>query len=113
MALIFFVSAQSGVSLPADVSDKLLHTLAYMGLAVLVFRAVAGGSPAGMTRRTAIATVLITVAYGISDELHQMFVPGRSADLHDVYADAAGGAIGLALCWVWGKIHTPRWMAGS
>jgi VanZ family protein len=104
MTLIFVVSAQSAVPVPRDVSDKSLHFLAYMMLGVLVFRALSGGWPARMTRRSALGAMLITVAYGASDEVHQMFVPGRSSELADLYADAAGAAVGLVACWAWGMI---------
>ena len=37
---------------------------------------------------------------GASDEAHQFFVPGRTSDWHDLLADAAGAAAGVALIWV-------------
>ena len=39
----------------------------------------------------------LTVIYAVSDEIHQAFVPGRSAQLSDVCIDACGAAIGLSL----------------
>ena len=42
-------------------------------------------------------TVLAVLAYGVSDELHQAFVPRRSPDVMDVLADLAGGALGAGL----------------
>jgi VanZ family protein len=108
MAAIFFVSADSDPPTPGGVSDKSLHALAYFGLAVLAFRAAAGGIRARMTRRTAVATLLITIGYAITDELHQRFVPGRSADLYDLYADAAGACASLIACWAWGIIRNPK-----
>jgi VanZ family protein len=108
MAAIFAVSAQTNPPMPPGVSDKSLHGLAYMGLAGLAFRAVAGGLPARVTRRTAAATLLIAVAYAATDEVHQMFVPGRTADLFDLYADAAGAAAGLIACWAWGIIRASQ-----
>jgi len=106
MAAIFSVSADPDPPAPKSISDKLMHMAAYGGLAVLVFRAVAGGIPARVTRRAAGATMLIAAAYGISDEFHQLFVPGRSADLNDLFADVAGAAIALIGCWAWGIIRT-------
>ena len=38
-----------------------------------------------------------TAAYAATDEFHQLFVPGRSAQLKDVLIDTAGGALGLGL----------------
>ena len=38
-----------------------------------------------------------TAAYAETDEVHQLFVPGRSGQLKDVLIDTAGGALGLGL----------------
>ena len=40
-------------------------------------------------------SVLLSCLYGISDEIHQYFVPYRSADLMDVLADMIGGIMGV------------------
>lgn len=37
------------------------------------------------------------VFYAVSDELHQLFVPGRSGQISDVILDSAGVAVGVAL----------------
>jgi VanZ family protein len=108
MGIIFILSHQSDVSIPAGLSDKSSHSLAYTGLGVLIVRALAGGLPAPVTLRIALLAVVLTTAYGASDEVHQMFVPGRSAELYDLYADAIGGAIGAFVCWLWGII-SPSW----
>jgi VanZ family protein len=106
MAAIYLVSSMPRAPLPEQVSDKTGHVLAYIGMGVLAVRAVAGGLPRRVTMRMAIATVLITTVHGALDELHQSYVPGRSSDIQDVYADSIGGCIGLAVCWVWGIIRT-------
>lgn len=38
-----------------------------------------------------------TAAYAATDEVHQLFVPGRSGQFRDVLIDTAGGALGLGL----------------
>ena len=43
----------------------------------------------------------LTVMYAVSDEIHQAFVTGRSAQLSDVCIDACGAAIGLVLIYLW------------
>jgi len=108
MAAIFWGSAQSDPPMPAGRSDKLLHVLAYLGLGVLVFRAVAGRFSAPVTWRRAAAALAITVGYAATDELHQMAVPGRSADPLDLIADAFGAFLALIGCWAWGIIRSPR-----
>jgi VanZ family protein len=104
MSVIFYLSSLPEAPLPAGISDKPTHSLAYMGLAVVMIRALTGGLPARITRTTAMWGVLLTIAYGVSDELHQTFVPGRSAELLDLCADAIGASIGAACCWAWGII---------
>jgi VanZ family protein len=98
MAAIFWLSSESE-PLPAlteHVWDKLLHTIEYVGLAILLFRAL-DGEGLGW-RQSAILTVFLVSAYGASDECHQLFVPMRSADLQDWMTDTLAGAIGAAAC---------------
>ena len=83
-------------------TDKPLHLSAYLGLAVVVVRAVAGGLPRRIGAGTAAIAIVITVGYGVTDEVHQMFVPGRLAEVYDLLADALGAIAGTAACWAWG-----------
>jgi VanZ family protein len=109
MAIIFTLSSQTDPPAlgPDTLSDKSQHLLGYVGLAGLVCRALAGGFPRRVSRAVAAGTLLISIGYGITDELHQMFVPNRSPELADVYADAAGAVVGLIACWACGIIQTP------
>jgi VanZ family protein len=105
MALIFALSAQStlpGSSLTPDWSQ---HGLAYAGLAVVALRATAGGRWHGVGAASVAAAWAIATAYGVTDEFHQRFVPGRMADLRDVIADAVGAALALGAVWAWGIIR--------
>jgi VanZ family protein len=105
MALIFALSAQPDPPLPSQVSDKQGHSLGYMGLTVVVGRALAGGTASGATLGVASGAWAIATAYAASDEWHQSFVPGRSADPRDWLADAAGALAGAGACWAWGIIR--------
>lgn len=97
MALIFAASSVPDVgTLPQGISDKSAHGLAYGILAAALLRALAGGRLAGVTLRRACAAVALAVAYGASDEFHQRFVSGRTSDLYDIGADAAGAALAVA-----------------
>ena len=58
-------------------------------------RALSGGLHRPIPQRTMPLAFLFCILYGVSDEIHQMFVPHRYADLTDVLSDAAGAAIGL------------------
>jgi len=85
MAVIFYASSLPGgiVGIPAP-WDKLAHAASYGFLGWLWQRAL--GFPGWAW---AIATL-----YGLSDEFHQRFVPGRMFDLADWLADGIGAAIG-------------------
>ena len=104
MAAIFYVSSLHQAPLPPGVGDKPTHLLAYLLLAVLVVRAVAGGLPARVSWTKALLALAMTIGYAVSDELHQYFVPGRSAELGDLYADSIGAGMGTIACWAWGII---------
>lgn len=106
MAAIFYVSSLPDVSIPGGAPDTAAHSLAYLGLSAVVVRAMAGGLPRRVATREAALAIAITVAYGATDEIHQMFVPGRSAEWRDLIADAVGAAIGAFACWAWGIIST-------
>ena len=98
MAVIFgFSSIPDLKAIPGGFSDRSGHSIGYAILGALLLRALAGGQLAGVTWLRAIASVVLATLYGISDEFHQSFVPGRSPDLHDVAADAVGalGAVVL------------------
>ena len=108
MAGIFYLSAQSSPPVPGGIPDEVLHAVEYFGLGVVVCRAVVGGLGAPVTAARVKATMLIVVAYAISDEVHQLFVPFRTADVRDVLADVAGASIALIACWAWHIITNPK-----
>ena len=97
MALIFRFSGESNPlpELTARVWDKFLHTSEYGGLAFLFCRALMGEGVAGFV--AACGAVLLTSVYGASDEYHQIFVPLRSPDFADWFADTIGAAVGATI----------------
>lgn len=98
MAAIFMASSFPTVPrIARDVSDLLLHFVAYAGLAVLVIRAIASGRWTRLTAGSFLTAWLVTAGYGITDEVHQYFVPGRFASVADWIADALGAATALAI----------------
>ncbi len=52
------------------------------------------------TRKAALFAWIFAAAYAVTDEIHQKFVPGRSAELRDVLIDSAGAAVGVVLVYV-------------
>ena len=108
MAGIFYLSHQSSPPVPGGIPDWILHGVEYFGFAVLVLRAVSGGLPAALNRPRVLSTMAIVTAYAISDEVHQMFVPYRTADIRDVRSDVIGASLALLACWAWLIIAGPR-----
>jgi len=100
LALIFFLSSRSTLPLPKEViqHDKIMHLLMYLGLGFLVTRALKDSFPSLPFLRLFWLAVLFCTLYGMSDELHQSFIPGRDASGYDVLADGVGGCVG-ALSW--------------
>ena len=98
---IVYLSSQSypDQRLPSfifSISDKVLHACEYGVLGILLYRAFKHTIPKGGSMGLAIACV---IAFGISDEIHQWFVPERQADIWDVVADTFG-AVFLVFGWV-------------
>lgn len=107
-ALIFSLSSASDLpDLPSGLSDKAAHLLLYGGLGFLLARAMAGGLGRAVPLWVPPLVVLLSVAYGVSDEIHQLFVPSRQFDLLDLAADAIGAALGSGALWLWGIIARP------
>jgi VanZ family protein len=77
-----------------DFSDKLLHMGAYAVLGFLLYRAFSAMDNGATTVRFIAMSIFLTALYGASDEIHQYFVPSRSAELLDFAADAIGGILG-------------------
>jgi VanZ family protein len=83
---------------------KISHLSEYAILAGLWLRAFVRGR--NLNPRTAgLLALAISVAWAILDELHQSFVPSRSASLADVLVDSAGALIALTVIHV-GWRHT-------
>jgi VanZ family protein len=90
---------------PAGLSDKTVHALVYGLLGALVLRAVARAEWAGVTLVAVLTAALISGLYGVTDELHQSFVPGRSIEALDMVADAAGASGAAGVIWAWSIIR--------
>lgn len=99
MGVIFGFSFVSRKNMPglSSYPDLLGHALLYAVLGLFVKRALRKGHPFLSPAACITFSVLFCVLYGITDELHQAFVPSRSAELSDLVHDAIGGLIGSLL----------------
>lgn len=111
-ALIFYESSLP-IRVPGTIPhlDKVVHGLLYFGLGMSYFNVATRGG-ARTTARACWVAFALTVAYGVSDEWHQAYVPGRSADWQDVAADAVGAALALGLGWRL-RARSARWGASG
>ena len=98
---IFMLSAQSKLPIPISVSfrglDKLLHACAFGSLAFTLSYWFSTETWRAKTLKCFVLVCCITACYGISDEIHQIFVPGRDASLYDWFADCTGAVLAAAL----------------
>lgn len=96
-ALLFFLSSRESLPAPRlPHFDKVAHFGAYLVLGALLALA------ADRSRLPLWVAILLGIAYGASDEVHQMFVPGRTSSLGDLAADAAGVLVAV-LCYARGR----------
>ncbi len=104
MGTIFLLSHQPGDSLPLPEVvnlDKVLHCLAY---AVLGLAALFALPPAWRRRhpvKAGMGVVLFCLLYGLTDEAHQSFIPGRFSSGADLLADGLGGLLAVLVTWGW------------
>ncbi|MEQ1847803.1 MAG: VanZ family protein [Nitrospira sp.] len=97
--LIFYLSAQSHpeeqVPFVTHFSDKVLHAVEYAVFGALCYRALCRSGHDVWRHQAIPAAILLASLYGISDEVHQAFVPFRDSNWLDWVADTVGAAIGV------------------
>ncbi len=102
--VIFYLSAQSHPEeqLPSfllkDVSDKVLHAVEYGILGLLCYRAFRWAAGPAVAQQAVVLAIMTASVYGVTDEVHQFFVPFRESSWLDWLADTIGAAIG-AISW--------------
>jgi len=101
MGVIFFLS-----TLPESVTpgrdilpDKVCHAGEYFILAFLILFALQRTTRVRFSTSFWI-TLAWGVAYGLSDEMHQLYVPTRQFDVTDIAADACGVVVLFFILWV-------------
>ncbi|GAC1425648.1 MAG: hypothetical protein NVSMB57_17010 [Actinomycetota bacterium] len=93
--MIFFLSSRhwglpvSGVA--AMIAAKSAHLVEYGTLGA----AIAWALEPTVGRRSLFYGVALAVLYGITDEIHQSFVPGRDAGVADLIPDGIGATLGV------------------
>jgi VanZ family protein len=102
--IIYWVILFTATSLPVErlpsigFTDKINHFVAYFILAVLLnLTLIYQRKSQLLFEKAPIATIVICLFYGALDEVHQLFVPGRSAETLDWVADALGTTAAVLL----------------
>lgn len=89
------VSQVFGLSIPEWAIRKSAHAFLYLVLGILVTIAL---FPHRLSwRQHLIVAAVVICIYALSDELHQLFVPGRAGLWSDVVIDGVSGLLGIAL----------------
>jgi VanZ family protein len=96
MGCISYMSSLPGEDIPLlfPFQDVVFHGIIYAVLGFLFLRAFKNSFRDLDFIGLLIVTVLFGLAYGILDEIHQIYVPGRSCSGFDILIDAAGSFIG-------------------
>lgn len=101
VSIAFFIASSMPAPQPPDLGldwqDKIFHTTAFFFYGLCVQFAVLGWNVSMSNRRACVYVLLIGVAYGISDEVHQAYVPSRMAEVADAIADAVGVVLSTTL----------------
>lgn len=113
MASIVYLSNQSQVPPILNQlfsSDKLLHFCGYFVLGLSIQFAYASNFSGWTNRKSTLISFLTGSIFGLTDEIHQLYIPGRSCDIFDLAVDML--AVGLSLIlfnvikrFVWRKLQ--------
>lgn len=101
VSLITYLSSMPGDEFPTfdfPYLDKIVHFCLYFGLAFSLCRATTAHIRSEINwplyRNRFVWGILFTFAFGLFDEWHQSFTPGREVEGLDLLADVLGGAVG-------------------
>jgi VanZ family protein len=104
---IFYVSSLEKIELPLEAvcfNDLLFHGAAYFFFGLtLILAAYPWNTSLDYPLRVYSILGLIGALYGLSDEIHQSFVPNRTFATSDLLADSSGVLIALLAARLWAK----------
>ncbi len=103
--LFGFSSLSRLPSPPGELSYYHVHVAAYAVLGALVARALSTGMLRNVTWRVVCLAIAISSLYGVTDEYHQLFVPGRTFEWWDIVADTIGSVLGAGSLGGWSIIR--------
>jgi VanZ family protein len=99
-ALIFILSSLEKTPLdevPIWNFDKIVHMTEYMIFGILLRLAFTGSRAVNFIRSSNLWSMVLGALYGLSDEIHQYYIPGRICSVYDLSADVVGILLGIWL----------------
>jgi VanZ family protein len=85
--------------------DKVYHFIEYGILSFLLCRAFMNSQRKRLSNYAMLFAILATVVFGMTDEIHQAFVPNRSSSVADWVSDALGAIAGIFILRIWLKLY--------
>ena len=105
--VLYWLLLLTATSLPANdiptlgINDKFYHLGAYTILSFLLNLALIYQRKSKLLfEKAGITTIIIASLYGAFDEVHQIFIPGRFAEILDWTADAIGACLGVYIVYL-------------
>ena len=101
LILIFYFSSQSLIPSSTYLATTfylkpyLQHVIIYTILALLIYRALSHTH-----EPSKLLVIFTTTLYGLIDEIHQYYIPGRTFELFDILMDFSGAILALILIWI-------------
>lgn len=108
MGLIYYLSGRPAFDIEQlfFAQDKVAHAVVF-GILGALFLASMQPASEGYRLRQLWMAVALTGLYGVVDEWHQAFVPGRTPDAWDVVADTLGAVVAVALMYRLARASAP------
>jgi VanZ family protein len=108
--LIFLASAipTAAPTFKFQFGDKILHFIEYSVFSLLLFLTFFTWGKDFLKKHVFLLSSFIGIAYGLSDELHQKLVPGRTCDVFDFLADCLGVILIQTGIWLYLKRREKR-----
>ena len=93
-AVIIFVESSisdlTTTSIDIAYKDKIAHIIVFGILGFLITRAFYNSSTGNIRKYAIVLSIVVGLLYGVFDEIHQSFIPGRYPEFGDVIADFVG-----------------------
>lgn len=94
---IYYLSSVPARDIKTTIPDYVVHMIEYGILSLLIYRVVAAVH--GESVRSHIGTWICAIIFGVTDEIHQFFIPGRTPSFRDLSFDALGAGLMLWVLW--------------